>query len=650
MLSWRAAGGAAGRVRFVAVAGELPAAALEAGAREWTAHAAGRPEEPPRVLVVRRGLAPGAIERLGGGWFGIAAPRDPLVLAHALLATAIEAAPDGASAAGDPLVAALPAALLLDAVQRKGEPGATLPDLSLPAEATRGLRAWRALASLVGSRAHDAGRELFAARLSGSAARPALLSEPGAAAIVAWAQDGVALSIENWRLSMGHGRSIASGLVVVRPPPPALASPLPIALSFLGPERVRSEVLLLAGARASFDGVELDQAPRVVALDVEGALPHRGTAPAVVPLTITPVAFAVAADASELAVALVRGGSAPLCGVSALHSDPQGALELKRWLPTAEPPRELEWIVPGRFLLLRGADGSARVIDERDGSSVAFDRPLVSPRGGYLLESREHAPGCFAHQVHDVGAGLAWPLPVPGRGAVRWVEGSDDLVAAGPDGRATILDARGRTRVVLPLPLGGVRVLRREPFGWVAAIDTLSGGRVELFDSQGRRLRSVAVAGRIDAARYSAEGNALLVYSRLSPREHAVTRVDVVGTREGALLYRGADRPLPQAHATRGLLLVGAEGDEAPATEPRRLEYVAFEELGSGGTAPNERRLVSAEAFLDPPPVVASAGRYLYYLRAQGGPRASGGATRLRALHRYDFLSGREEEKAITSR
>ena len=121
----------------------------------------------------------------------------------------------------------------------------------------------------------------------------------------------------------------------------------------------------------------------------------------------------------------------------------------------------------------------------------------------------------------------------------------------------------------------------------------------------------------------------------------------------GVVLYRGPDRPLPDAPSRRGIVLVDAESDAAPPGEPRKLTFLGWDAFGRGGVDGSEAqsagvaKLVSAEAFLDPPPTVASAGRYLYYLRAQDGPGSLRGELRLRALYRYDFLAGHEEPLEI---
>jgi len=123
------------------------------------------------------------------------------------------------------------------------------------------------------------------------------------------------------------------------------------------------------------------------------------------------------------------------------------------------------------------------------------------------------------------------------------------------------------------------------------------------------------------------------------PRGHVVVRARFGGGR-GVELYRGPDRPLPDVLTQKGAVLVDAESDVERRDEPRRLLFLPFDREADAERA---ARPISAEAFLSPPPVLASAGRYLYYLRAQGGPKGLPGPQRPRVLTSYDFLTGRED-------
>jgi hypothetical protein len=448
---------------------------------------------------------------------------------------------------------------------------------------------------------------------------------------------------------MTQGGIVASGEVVIAPPPPPTAM-LAISVWFVGRERIRKERLLFSGARARFESLELSEPPIEVALDPEGWLPSRHAASNLVSLEVRPHAFAVAPDASSLAVALTRGGRQPIDGVSILRADPEGELAFARWHATEEPVRALDWALPGRYLALERADGATQLLDVEDGALLPFEGELlVAPRRACVVESSERAAGSFSHTLHDLSAGLSWPLPVARRGPVDWVAGGDELVVAGPDGSATIVDRRGRTRAVLPLLLRSLRSLRHEPVGFVAAIDTATGGRVIVFDLQGATIRSIEVPGRVRSVSWSGDTATLLIGAQTGPREHVVLRAGFDDRAPATPIYRGADRPLPGAASRRGLLLVEAASDDAPPQEPRKLRFVAFESLARD-EGERAARAVSAEAFLDPPPVLASAGRYLYYLRARGGPRGLRGELRPRALYRYDFLTGREEPLEIAGR
>jgi hypothetical protein len=662
----RAAAEAFGPVALVAAPGELPERALEAEALARSLRATPRVAGPSRAILFRSGLAPGEVVALGGSWFAAAPTREPEELAHALLATAhLSSAPPG----GDPLSAALPAALVLFAQADSSDGGASsLPDFARARSLEPGLRAWRALEAVFGERARAAAAQLHERRLGGDATElPPLLGEAAARSLLAWALAGAQARVEGWRAEMLRGRTLASGEIVLEPPPPPAAA-LPVELWFVGRDRLREERILVSGPRTRFEEVELLESPLLLVLDPQGALPRREVEPALLPLELEPCAFAMAPDASALAVAVTGGGARPNCGVSVLRASGEGELEVARWQPTEAPVRRLEWAVPGRHLAFADGDGRSRLLDVAHGAILDFEGDLsVAPRRGFLLESSERIAGCFSHAVHDLPRGLSWPLAVARRGPARWVAGGDDeLLAAGPDGRARVLDRSGRTIFELPFLARALRVLRREPFGFVAAVDTALGGRVALFDPTGRPLRSLAVPGRVSAANYSPDTGALLVFSAEGRRDYRVTRVELEGG-EGETLYRGPDRPLPHASPRRGLLLVEAGSDDAPPGAPRRLDFVSFDALvrrragageepaalpraGARDEPERGRRLVSAEACLDPPPVIASAGRYLYYLRARGGPRGLRGELRPRALYRYDFLAGREEPLEIASR
>lgn len=638
-----------GPILYVGAGSDLPDAALERAARERLLREMAPVEGPPRAVLFRPGLERDALVELGGGWFAAAPPRDAARLAHVVLASALSIA---SRENRDPLVAALPAALLLDGCDpvEETDPAPAAPRTRGADQAGR--RAWRALGAAFGASAREAARELLARRLGGEeGGQPAFLDQPDVRAILRWVREGADVRLGAWRVDALQGRAYASGEIVVVPPPPVM---LKISLLLVGDSRMAQQDLLVGGERTRFEGFALPERPRLVAIDPKGVLPHRGGAPPAIPLEVTPVGFAVAPDASALAVALVRGGPEPIRGVSVLRTDSDGALVVARWEPLAHRAASLEWAVAGRSLVVTDRVGTPQLLDVQDGTRIPFEGSLaVAPRRGFLVESHERAPGSFSHTLHDLVGGISWPIPVARRGPVRWLAGGDDLVVAGVHGRATIVDRRGRPRHELPLLLRSARILRRESFGLAAAVDTLTGGRVTLFDGHGREFRSMTVEGRVLGLSFVPDSGALLVFTQSGPGAHEVTRIEIGGDYRGTTLYRGPDRPLPDAPARRGLLFVRGEREGDAPDAPRRLEFVPFESLGrgdSGAEGEQSARLVSADALLEPGPVAASAGRYLYYLRARGGPRALPGELLPRALHRYDFLAGREEPLEIEGR
>jgi hypothetical protein len=638
---WRNGSGSLASQRFVAARGQLPDAALEAAARAIVERSLDGKPLAPRTLVLAGGEAARAFPRRAASWRAAPLPRRAPELAYALLEAALPTSADD-----DELVRALPAALLLDGIAPDlAAPLRSYAPFTIPESRRAGLRAWTALVAIHGERARAAERDAWSALAAGVAARPALLDESGPAALAAWALAGIEARFDGLVREVRSSRSELHGdWVVSPPPPPGVTFRVPIV--FVGHERAQVESLEISGARTPLPPFALRETPLVVVVDPQRLLPRRDARDAVYPLEFAPTAFAVASDASALAVALTRATGGDDHGVFVMERGDDARLSLRRWNAAPVRTDAMRWILPRRFLALEGADGAARVLDCSDGAFERCDAPLlVSPRSGVFVTESERAPGCFAHVVHDLASGLERPLPAPRRSPVRFVECDDsveprdEIVAEAADGRAALLDLHGVERFRLPWLAASVRDVRRTDFGYALVLEALDSSRLVLLRPDGERLEEIVVPGRVRGWTFVAETGLFYVVAQDGVRGHVVVRTRYGGGR-AAELYRGPDRPLPDVLTQKGVVLVDAESDAARRDEPRRLLFLPFDREGDAERA---ARPICAEAFLAPPPVLASAGRYLYYLRAQSGPKGLPGPQRPRVLTSYDFLTGRED-------
>jgi hypothetical protein len=328
-------------------------------------------------------------------------------------------------------------------------------------------------------------------------------------------------------------------------------------------------------------------------------------------------------------------------GVLVMEAGPDARLSGRSWTPIARSLAGLEWVVPRRFLALDERDGGKALLDLADGSIEGLsERILVAPRGGAFIREVERAAGCYAHVVHDLRSGLERPLPSLQRAPVTWVRGAEEIVTQAEDGRAAVLDLRGRERFTLPWLAASVRDVRHfDSIGYALVTEAVDGSRVALRRQDGTPIEEIEVPGRLRGWTFFEATSFFYLVAEAAPRLHVVARARFGGGR-AIELYRGADRPLGDTLTPKGVVLVDADSDAAAPGDPRRLLFLPFD---AEGEAERSARQVCAEAFLDPPPVLASAGRYLYYLRAEGGPRGLPGEQRPRSLQRYDFLTGREE-------
>ena len=637
--------------RFVAAKGALPSPATEASARAIVERGLGERKLPARTLAFLGGEAARAFPRREPAWCAAPPPRDGPELALALLEAAAPDVPghdkpdrdEPARALAHALAPALTVfGLATDAASALLD---TAPATVPPAQRT-GLRAWLALDFAFGNAARQAARDWWHALQNGSAERPPFLAEPQVAAVVAWAIAGTDVRFEGLMVDVHGLRNEVRGDLVVDPPPPA-GSRFAATLLFVGEERVEVELLPIEGPRTPLPPLVLHETPLLIGVDPGHRLPRRPGADVTFPLHYMKTAFAIAADASALAVGVSRatgddgGVGAAGNGILVMEAGPDARLSGRSWTPTAHSVADLEWVVARRFLALAERGGGTALLHLADGSIDRFgERILVAPRGGAFISEVERAPGCFTHVVHDLRSGLEQPLPSLRHAPVAWVRGADEIVTQAADGRAVVLDLHGREHFRLPWLAASVRDVRRfDSIGYALVTEALDGSRIVLRKQDGEAIDELDVPGRLRGWSFFEATSFFYLVAEAGPRLHVVARARFGGGR-AIELYRGADRPLGNALTQKGVVLVDAESDAAPPGEPRRLLFLPFD---AEGEAERSARLVCAEAFLDPPPVLASAGRYLYYLRAEGGPRGLPGEQRPRALQRYDFLTGREE-------
>ena len=638
---WRNGSGSLATQRFVAARGQLPDAALEAAARAIVERSLGGKPLAPRTIAFVTGDSARAFPRRAASWRAAPVPRRAAELAYAILEAALPTSADD-----DALSRALPAALLLDGiVPDAAAPPRSYAPFTIPESRRAGLRAWTALAAVYGDLARAAEREAWGAVAAGGTARPALLDDPGAAALAAWALAGVEARFEGLVREVRSSRSELKGVWIVEPPPPPGVT-LRVPIVFVGRERAQVETLEISGRRTPLPPFALKETPLVIVVDPQRQLPRRDALDAVYPLEYVPTAFAVASDASALAVAVTRAAGDADHGVFVMERGDDTRLSWRRWSATPARTESLRWILPRRFLALEGGDGGARVLDCSDGALSRYESRLrIAPRTGIFVTESERAPGCFAHVVHDLVSGLERPLPAPRRAAVRFVEYDDsvdpraEIVAEAEDGRAALLDLHGGERFRLPWLAASVHDVRRADFGYALVLEALDSSRLVLLRPDGERLEEIVVPGRVRGWTFVTETGLFYAVAQDGTRGHVVVRARFGGGR-AVELYRGPDRPLPDVLTQKGVVLVDAESDGARRDEPRRLLFLPFDREGDAERA---ARLISAEAFLAPPPVLASAGRYLYYLRAQGGPKGLPGPQRPRVLTSFDFLTGRED-------
>ncbi len=426
-------------------------------------------------------------------------------------------------------------------------------------------------------------------------------------------------------------------------PPPGNGFPIAdVDLWIVYEARTRKETLKFSQGVAVFEQKDLFEEPLRLIVDPEEQFPDSDRSNNVETFLFSPEpeTFAVTEDSSLLALWDERwDGMLQLFDLSPEATDRQ-APPIRDSFDIDGEIVSLRWISARRHLLVGVIDDEGKRVDQlldvEDGRLRSFPQGAMAAPGGHHLLFRRGRPDSPNHRLYNIRGRRESPCQMERSGPLRWVAGADYLIG-GHNGTTEIRSLDGQTRGQLPLAAVDLRdAAFHASLGFTFVTESAQGSRLRLSDGSGVKDLFQA-EGRIQGYFLSPDSAHFYVFVETSERDHRVVSFRING--EPFELYRGKARPLASLHSFKGAVLSQQSGNLGDGVTGQLL----FHSYESREREEGQARMLSEEAYLSPEPVLASAGRYLYYVRAEGGARGVPSRYRRRALYRYDFLTALEE-------
>ncbi len=435
---------------------------------------------------------------------------------------------------------------------------------------------------------------------------------------------------------------------LTRPPPPlpaeTLEAPMQIPVLFVGRRFTRRSLIAIDSSRRQrilHREENLGEVDRIV-LDPDRLLPdlrrdnneflHR---PRI-------VRFAV--SESGVHALLWRTSSASRASVTLLSLDK----DRQKTYDFSRPVHGLRWLDHGSRLLLSMAGSSGpdshRLLEVDVGRLHSLSGVCEpSDTGRHVLAQQELADGRIWHSCYDVVDRRETPLLNQNGRRVDWVDGAEELVVEESSPSTRIVRLDGEIRAIIPRPRSRIRFLSATPVGYSFIDDGAESARLFLVEAGSTSAEDLQEIGSqlpciVRSSFFSQDTGYFHVIGESGSGRQVLYRIPLHKERR-VLVDELPGMPLLHLRTVSGVVVV----DDATAREPggaHRLTYYPFDP--SEPLNRSRSKEICAAAFLDPPPVLANAGRRLYYLKALGSAEVYG-EYRSVVLCSYDFLTEVEE-------
>lgn len=477
----------------------------------------------------------------------------------------------------------------------------------------------------------------------GGARSPFVLADETAREVFQWATQPRPVSVRWGAIDR------RSGHIQVRvdpPPPSSLLDPtLPLLqIGGEGPENAFGEPVSVRLRRGVASVPFSSAGTRRLIADPYRLWPDTNRLDNEISLELEPSAFAVAPSTESVSLALTRDHREHT-SLYFFDLREEGRDLLVDPFEVMGEARRLQWVSSSRYLFLQIAGERqlrGRLLDLESGRLRPFSgSDEIQPGRSAVLRNSRQADGRYRHSLYWLNTRRTEPFGNAFEGPLTWVAGQDELLARAPDGEAVVVDVYGRVRQRLSHLIDEVRLVKRTVLGYTFLTESAAGTRLNLVMSptESRRLFEVS-AGRIQDYFLSETTGRFYVYV---DREDGVYLVYAVGSQPGAkpteLYNKPGGQPLTNLHTIKGVVIAEASDDPRVA---RSLDFFSFASADRFEGPNKENGRLAEGVFLDPAPFLSSAGRYLYYVRADAEPAEVSPAYRRRGLYRYDFLTQRE--------
>jgi hypothetical protein len=381
--------------------------------------------------------------------------------------------------------------------------------------------------------------------------------------------------------------------------------------------------------------------PLRVLLDPEERFPDRQRANNVFVFTESPEpeVFAVTRNSTVVAFTPAFQRQEWPYGIYLFDLSAGEAPRFRTWFECLDRVRSMSWVGEDRSLFLEVELPSGqivkRLLDLRDGRTCAFPADAMPAPGGEYVLANERHPDRYRHTLYHLPTRREIPFQNQVETPVSWVEGADLLLESSAQ-QTTVYRPSGEVAGNLPHGNAALRLVRATPLGLAFITETAQGSRLHHLARDGKAIGVYEAPGIILDYVFTEDSAGYYVFVEMGKDDYAVFR-----TRQHAdprLVYRGSQRPLADVHSLKGVLLL--EGATATIDRERayRLMFYSFDR--DHGDIP---AVLCDEISLQCQPVLASAGRYLYYLALDRNGAGLPAKYRQQSLYRHDFLTERSE-------
>ena len=497
--------------------------------------------------------------------------------------------------------------------------------------------------------------EWVASVQDGTSNKPRLLTEPSVKALFRWLTDNsVDLRLSEHAIDQVGNHFEAVARARYSPMPGAAVTLAPPQIMIVYQDKVdlvpmreengefvyRDESLAMRPQRLILDPNErcpdVDRGNNIADFGTQREFAAESGSETSSPLAIVePAELAVSDDASRLA--MLPAFRQDHYGLYVFAVDPSElTIRSTGFFPIEGVVRNLRW-VPGRPALFFESESQGKVthklldLEERRVRTFRSEVAL-SPSGRAILINELRSHGLYRHRVYFLDQRREIPFRNDISGKLSWIRGEDRLLGC----EASVCEIFGYDGV-LDAKLGyaevDVRDVQSNQRGLTFITETARGSKLMLLTRENQLVDLYDRSGRIRGYFPSEDSVDFYVFVEQSARDHLVYRVRP--NESPKRLYQGKQRPLSFLPSIKGAIAFSAS-DDRTTQGIRELHFYPYD-------ADEPSIVLCDQVFQDVDPVLASGGRYLYYVRVEEGVDDVPTRYRKRAAYRYDFLTEREE-------